>query len=75
MKILLSMVICSQVANTCLPPHPWPQLFNDTYDCLQFGYQESYKKLEEIGRKNVNKHGIYIKFDCYPSDNIWHFKP
>ena len=70
MKILLTLIMCSSVESICLPPHPWPQLFNDKYDCLQFGYQESYKKLEAIGRKDVNEHGIYIKFDCQPSNII-----
>ena len=70
MKIFLSMIICSSMSNACLPPHPWPLLFDDKYDCLQFGYQESYRKLESIGKKEVNKHGIYIKFDCKPSDSI-----
>jgi hypothetical protein len=30
------------------------------------GYKESGKKIAEIGRKEVNKHDIYIKFECYP---------
>ena len=70
MKILLTLIMCSSVESICLPPHPWPQLFNDKYDCLQFGYQEAYKKLEIIGRKDVNEHGIYIRFDCQPSNII-----
>ena len=31
MKILLSLIICSQVAGTCMPPYPWPETFNNTY--------------------------------------------
>jgi hypothetical protein len=70
MKILLSLIICSQVANTCMPPYPWPDTFNTTYDCMIFGYEESLKKMEEIGRQEVNKHNIYIRFTCNPEESI-----
>ena len=70
MKILLSLIICSQVANTCMPPYPWPDTFNTTYDCMLFGYEESLKKMKEIGRQEVNKHNIYIRFTCNPEESI-----
>ena len=28
------------------------------------GYEESARKMKEIGQAEVNKHKIYIKFDC-----------
>ena len=34
------------------------------YSCLNAGYKESLIKSEEIGREDVNKHQIYIKFIC-----------
>ena len=70
MKILLTLIICSQVANTCMPPYPWPDTFNTTYDCMLFGYEESLKKMREIGRQEVNKHNIYIRFMCNPEESI-----
>jgi hypothetical protein len=70
MKILLTLIICSQVANTCMPPYPWPETFNTTYDCMIFGYEESLKKMKEIGRQEVNKHNIYIRFTCNPEESI-----
>ncbi len=66
MQFLLSLLICSQVASTCLEPYDWPQRFNSQYDCLMFGYEESRKKMEEIGREEVNKYNMYIKFYCTP---------
>ena len=66
MKILLSLIICSQVAGTCMPPYPWPETFRTQYDCLTFGYEESLRKMEEIGREEVNKYNIYIRFTCIP---------
>ena len=66
MKIILTLFMCSISAGECLPPYQWPERFRDSYDCMQFGYKESYRKMEEIGRVEVNKHGIYIRFVCTP---------
>ena len=70
MKILLSLLICSQVAGTCLEPFDWPETFNSQYDCLMFGYEESGRKMLEIGREDVNKYNMYIKFYCTPVNSI-----
>ena len=64
------MVICSQVAGTCLDPFPWPNSFNTQYDCLMFGYKESIVKMEAIGPEDVNKFNMYIKFYCTPDNSI-----
>ena len=70
MKILLSLIICSQISNTCMPPYTWPEKFNTQYDCMTFGYEESLKKMQEIGRTEVNKYNIYIRFTCTPEQTI-----
>ncbi len=70
MKILLSLIICSQVHTTCMPPYPWPEKFDSSYECMMFGYEESQKKMKEIGRQDVNEHGIYIRFTCTPEETI-----
>ena len=66
MKILLSLLICSSVAGECMPPWKWKETFRTQYDCLHFGYEESQRKLEEIGKEEVKKYGMYIKFYCTP---------
>ena len=71
MKILLSLIICSQVEGTCMPPYPWPETFSTQYDCLTFGYEESLRKMKEIGREEVNKYNVYIRFTCTPENTIW----
>ena len=58
--------MCSSIQGICMDPYPWPEKFKDSYDCMQFGYKESHKKMEEIGRVEVNKHGIFIRFTCTP---------
>jgi hypothetical protein len=70
MKILLSLIICSQVHMTCMPAYEWPEKFDTTYDCMTFGYEESLVKMKEIGRDEVNKHDIYIRFLCTPEETI-----
>ena len=70
MKILLSLIICSQVANTCLEPYPWPETFRTQYDCMVFGYEESLKKMQEIGKEEVNKYNMYIRFTCTLENTI-----
>ena len=56
--------MCSAVANSCLPPYRYPDLFVDGYSCMIAGNQESILKLEEIGHLDVNENKIYIKFLC-----------
>jgi len=63
-KWALILVICSFESNTCIPPLEYPTQFNDVYDCMMTGYQESINKTIEIGREDINKHNIYIKFSC-----------
>ena len=70
MKILLSLIICSSVAGDCMPPYEWPETFRTNYDCLMFGYEESMNKLKEVGREDVNKYGMYIRFFCTPVNTI-----
>ena len=70
MKIILSLIICSSVASECMPPFDWHETFRTKYDCLTFGYEESKRKLEEIGREDINKYGMYIKFTCTPISTI-----
>ena len=47
MKFILSLIICSQVAGTCLEPYQWPTTFDTQYDCMVFGYEESLKKIQD----------------------------
>ena len=70
MKFVLALILCSQTQQMCMPPHQWPELFNTQYDCLMFGYKESQKKMQEIGRTEVNKHSMFIRFTCTPQNTI-----
>jgi len=58
------MIICSATTGTCLPPFRLDNFYKDGYDCMLDGYKMSLEKTEEIGREEINKHKIYIKFGC-----------
>ena len=70
MKITLAFLLCSYVAESCLPPYIWEQQFDTEYECLMEGYKQSINKMEEIGSNDVNKYNMFIKFYCTPSDTI-----
>ena len=67
MKFTLAFLLCSYVAESCLPPYIHPIKFDNEYDCLVAGYTESLDKIKEIGEYDINTHRMYIKFGCYPS--------
>jgi hypothetical protein len=64
MKFTLLMLMCSYIAGECMPPYPMPTKYNDMYSCMEAGYEESLKKLQEIGKSEVNQHQIYLRFIC-----------
>jgi hypothetical protein len=70
MEFVLTMIICAYVENKtqCMPPFTLNQTYEDGYNCMLDGYTKSYDKIVEIGREEVNKYNIYIKFGC--SENI-----
>ena len=68
MSYFLTIIMCSAVANQCLTPFMINKHYKDGYDCMLDGYTKSYDKILELGRDDVNKYNIYIKFGC--SENI-----
>jgi hypothetical protein len=70
MKILLTLIMCSYVQGACLQPYEWPIQYDSMYDCMQAGYKHSQNKMTEIGRVEVNKNQIYIRFTCVPAPSI-----
>ena len=53
--------MCSYVAGECMPPHPMPTKYDDMYSCMESGYTESLKKLQEIGKTEVN----FLTIGCF----------
>ena len=70
MKIILTLLMCSLSTGECMPPYQWPVHFESTYECLTFGYEESRRKMKEIGPKEGNQYGIFIRFTCTPAPSV-----
>ena len=70
MKFLLVMVICSSTYSSCMPPVEYPTIYPDSYTCLLDGYEKSGSLLITMGQQDVNRDGLYIKFDCRLIDNV-----
>jgi hypothetical protein len=70
MDYVLTMVMCAfvQGKTICLPPLKIEETYKDGYSCMLDGYTKSYDKIVELGKDDVNKYNIYIKFGC--SENI-----
>ena len=60
------MIICAFVEGktTCMPPLVVNENYVDGYSCMLDGYTKAYDKIVEIGKDDVNKFNIYIKFGC-----------
>ena len=68
MKFALAFILCSYVADSCMPPIIYPVEFDSEYECLRTGYAESLFKIEQMGEYEVNTHRLYIKFGCYEAE-------
>ena len=67
MNFILTMFFCASTAQgiQCLPPVKFDILYKDGYDCMLDGYTKSHDKIIEIGREEINKNKIFVKFGCY----------
>ena len=64
MKIILTMLVCSFVSGTCTPPLVVDEKFDNMYDCLMRGYEESISMTMDVGREEINKKGLFTRFAC-----------
>ena len=71
MKFLLSLVLCSVIngQTSCLPPFQSEVEYKDADDWMLDGYQKTNNKIVELGREDVNKFNIYIRFGCHESQS------
>ena len=63
MQVLLTMILCSSIHGSCLDPFPFSK-HDSYYDCLISGYEEAINKTKELGRSEINKNEIVVKFNC-----------
>ena len=65
MKYSLFMILCSYVAGECMPPHEMKIKYNDLYDCMKAGHEQSIIKMNKLGREQTNEYKMYFKFVCF----------
>ena len=70
MNIVLVMVLCSSAHNSCMPPITYATLYEDSYSCMIDGYQKSINQTVKLGKEEVNKLGLYIKFGCQKTQKV-----
>jgi len=72
MKFILTIIMCSIIEGqtTCIPPYVFETEYNDVYDCMVDGYNKANDKTIELGREQVNKYKIYIKFGCSEQSEV-----
>ena len=71
MNFILTFLMCSVLEGktTCLTPFQSEVEYKDADECMLDGYNQSYNKIVELGREDVNKYNIYIKFGCHENQS------
>ena len=60
------MIFCTALYEQCQKLDPMSESYNNFYSCMVAGYEEAKRKTLEVGKEQVNKDYIYIKFYCTP---------
>ena len=70
-KMVLLMVLCSEIATNDCKVIPTPQvLFDDYSSCIVYGYEYSYKLMASLDPEWTNCMLAYTKFSCKPDKVI-----
>ena len=64
MKIILTMIVCSAVYQSCLEPMERPGRYATWADCMRSGYEDSLEIMRQLGDAQLNSYQTYIKFVC-----------
>ena len=64
MKIILTMIVCSAVYNSCLEPMERGKRYATWADCMRAGYTDSLLIMQQLGDGQLNHYQTYIKFVC-----------
>ena len=64
MKIILTMIVCSAIYNSCLEPMERSTRYVTWADCMRAGYQDSLEIMQQLGDAQLNSYQTYIKFVC-----------
>ena len=64
MKIILTLIICSALNDTCDFIWTKDTKFPDWNSCMRQGYNDSLRAMDIMGANYVNKNQMFIKFAC-----------
>ena len=64
MKIILTMLVCSAMYQSCLEPIERVERFDTWADCMRGGYEDSLEIMKQLGDAQLNSYQTYIKFVC-----------
>ena len=64
MKIILTMIVCSAVYQSCLEPMERSKRHATWAECMRGGYEDSLEIMRQLGDAQLNSYQTYIKFVC-----------
>ena len=64
MKIILTMIVCSAMYQSCLTPMERSTKYVSWADCMRAGYSDSLEIMRQLGDAQLNSYQTYIKFVC-----------
>ena len=64
MKIMLTMIVCSAIYQSCLEPMERVERFDTWANCMRGGYQDSLEIMKQLGDAQLNSYQTFIKFVC-----------
>ena len=64
MKIILTMIVCSAMYQSCLTPMERSTKYVSWAECMRAGYEDALKIMQQVGDAQLNSYQTYIKFVC-----------
>ena len=66
-KYIMMIKICSALYGECMPEFKHKIVFDNWYDCAQYGLTETKSLMTEIGPEVVNRDKVTVSFVCDPT--------
>ena len=61
-KFMMMIKVCSAVYGECMPEFQYPVVYDNWYDCAQYGLTETKSLMTDIGPEVVNRDKITVSF-------------
>ena len=65
-KFIMMIKVCSAIYGECMAEFQHKVVFDNWYDCAQYGLTETKSLMTEIGPEVVNRDKITVSFVCEP---------